>query len=106
LSAFVIPCSGFLVFGWEDVGLVDPDEVDGEAVNRWLFNTDKIDKALEYLMTHGHKVAGGDRLAKTIVSAANQKHANFITKASMRTTRYTKVSSLESSRTLLSTATA
>jgi type I restriction enzyme, R subunit len=60
---------------WEDAV---PDEVGSEAINRWLFNTDTVDKALEHLMTHGHKVAGGDRLAKTIVFAANQKHANFI----------------------------
>jgi type I restriction enzyme, R subunit len=63
---------------WNDSGLVDADEVGASAVNRWLFNTDTADKVLEHLMTHGHKVAGGDRLAKTIVFAANQRHANFI----------------------------
>jgi type I restriction enzyme, R subunit len=63
---------------WEDAGLPVPDEVGSEALNRWLFNTDTVDKVLEHLMTHGHKVAGGDRLAKTIVFAANQRHADFI----------------------------
>ncbi len=29
-------------------------------------------------MEHGIKVAGGDRLAKTIIFAANNKHAEFI----------------------------
>ena len=29
-------------------------------------------------MTHGHKVAGGDRLGKTIIFAKNQAHAEFI----------------------------
>jgi type I restriction enzyme R subunit len=55
-----------------------PDEVGAEAVNKWLFNTDTVDKVLELLMTRGHKVAGGDRLGKTIVFAKNNAHANFI----------------------------
>lgn len=55
-----------------------PDEVGAEAVNEWLFNTDTVDKVLELLMTQGHKVAGGDRLGKTIVFAKNNAHANFI----------------------------
>jgi hypothetical protein len=33
---------------------------------------------LEHLMTHGQKVAEGDRLAKTILFAKNQAHARFI----------------------------
>ena len=49
-----------------------------EAVNKWLFNTDTVDKALEVLMTRGHRVAGGDRLGKTIIFAKNQRHADFI----------------------------
>jgi len=55
-----------------------PDEVGAEAVNKWLFNTDTVDKVLELLMTRGHTVAGGDRLGKTIVFAKNNAHANFI----------------------------
>lgn len=55
-----------------------PDEVDAAAMNRWLFNADTIDKVLETLMTHGRRVAGGDRLGKTIVFAKNQRHAAFI----------------------------
>ncbi|MGV9709338.1 DEAD/DEAH box helicase family protein [Gordonia sp. NPDC003424] len=55
-----------------------PDAVDAEAVNKWLFNTDTVDKALEVLMTRGHRVAGGDRLGKTIIFAKNQHHADFI----------------------------
>lgn len=37
-----------------------------------------MDKVLAYLMTRGLKVAGGDRLGKTIVFAKNQAHADFI----------------------------
>jgi len=62
---------------WDEEGNA-PDEVGAEAVNKWLFNTDTVDKVLETLMTQGHKVAGGDRLGKTIVFAKNNAHANFI----------------------------
>jgi type I restriction enzyme R subunit len=62
---------------WDDEGGA-PDEVGAEAVNKWLFNTDTVDKVLETLMTRGHKVAGGDRLGKTIVFAKNNAHAEFI----------------------------
>jgi type I restriction enzyme R subunit len=62
---------------WNDEGQV-PDRVEAEAVNKWLFNKDTVDKMLEHLMTRGQKVAGGDRLGKTIVFAKNQRHAEFI----------------------------
>ncbi|KAE9640434.1 DUF4145 domain-containing protein [Pseudomonas sp. PB103] len=55
-----------------------PDEVSADAVNRWLFNTDTVDKVLQTLMERGHKVAGGDRLGKTIIFAKNNAHAEFI----------------------------
>jgi type I restriction enzyme, R subunit len=55
-----------------------PDEVSAEAVNRWLFNADTVDKVLEHLVCHGIKVAGGNRLGKTIVFAKNHAHAEFI----------------------------
>ncbi|HUG23260.1 DEAD/DEAH box helicase family protein [Piscinibacter sp.] len=62
---------------WDDEGNV-PDRVEAEAVNKWLFNKDTVDKVLEHLMTRGLAVAGGDRLGKTIVFAKNQAHAEFI----------------------------
>jgi len=55
-----------------------PDFVEAEAVNKWLFNIDTVDKVLAHLMTRGMKVSGGDRLGKTIIFARNQAHANFI----------------------------
>ncbi|MBB4817627.1 type I restriction enzyme R subunit [Pseudomonas alcaligenes] len=64
-----------LDWGDEDAA---PKEVGAEAVNRWLFNTDTVDKMLETLMTRGHKVAGGERIGKTIIFAKNDKHAKFI----------------------------
>jgi type I restriction enzyme R subunit len=63
---------------WDDEGADPPDAVGAEAVNKWLFNADTVDKVLEHLMTRGQKVAGGDRLAKTILFAKNQTHADFI----------------------------
>ena len=62
---------------WDDDGTV-PDRVEAEAVNKWLFNKDTVDKVLAHLMTRGLKVAGGDRLGKTILFAKNQAHAEFI----------------------------
>jgi len=62
---------------WDDEGNA-PDRVEAEAVNKWLFNKDTVDKVLEHLMTRGLKVAGGDRLGKTIIFAKNQDHAEFI----------------------------
>lgn len=62
---------------WDEESGV-PVRVEAEAVNRWLFNEDTVDKVLEHLMTRGLKVAGGDRLGKAIVFAKNQAHAEFI----------------------------
>ncbi len=55
-----------------------PDKVNAAAINSWLFNKDTVDKVLQHLMEHGHKVEGGDRLAKTILFARNHTHAQFI----------------------------
>ena len=62
---------------WDDEGTV-PDRVEAEAVNKWLFNKDTVDKVLAHIMTRGLMVAGGDRLGKTILFAKNQAHAEFI----------------------------
>ena len=55
-----------------------PDEIDSAALNKWLFNTDTVDKVLAHLMEHGIKVEGGDKLAKTMIFARSHKHAMFI----------------------------
>ena len=57
-----------------------PDRVNATAINSWLFNQDTVDKVLQHLMEHGHKVEGGDRLAKTILFARNHEHAQFVEK--------------------------
>ena len=55
-----------------------PEEIGGSNVNRWLFNTDTVDKVLAYLFEEGIKVKGGDVLGKTIIFARNHDHAVFI----------------------------
>lgn len=55
-----------------------PDEINSAALNNWLFNSDTVDKVLASLMQGGIKVAGGDRLGKTIIFARSHTHANFI----------------------------
>ena len=55
-----------------------PEEIDADALNKWLFNTDTVDKVIGHLMQHGIKVEGGDKLAKTIVFARSHNHAKFI----------------------------
>ncbi len=55
-----------------------PEEIDAPALNKWLFNTDTVDKVINYLMQNGIKVEGGDKLAKTILFARSHNHALFI----------------------------
>lgn len=63
---------------WEDK--LPSGDIDANAVNKWLFNEDTVDKVLRHLMTHGLRVAEGDRLGKTIIFAKNHDHAMFIAK--------------------------
>ncbi len=55
-----------------------PEEIDARALNKWLFNTDTVDKVLGHLMQNGIKVEGGDKLGKTMIFARSHKHAKFI----------------------------
>ncbi len=55
-----------------------PDEIDSAALNKWLFNTDTVDKVIGHLMQNGIKVEGGDKLAKSIIFARSHAHAKFI----------------------------
>ncbi|MFT0847312.1 DEAD/DEAH box helicase family protein [Actinomycetaceae bacterium L2_0104] len=61
---------------WGEEG--PPEAVDAGVLNTYLFNEDTVDKVLSTLMLEGYKVAGGDRLGKTIIFAKNQAHAEFI----------------------------
>lgn len=65
---------------WDEENGDPPDSINAEAVNKWLFNADTVDKVLAHVMTDGVKVAGGDRIGKTIIFAKSQAHAEFIEK--------------------------
>lgn len=62
---------------WDDTGQI-PARVEAGAINKWLFNEDTVDKVLAHVMTRGIKVAGGDRLGKTIIFSKNHDHALYI----------------------------
>lgn len=55
-----------------------PEYIPSPAVNEFIFNQNTVDTVLEDLMTKGIKVAGGDRLGKSIIFAQNKKHAEYI----------------------------
>lgn len=55
-----------------------PDFMPPPAMNAFIFNQQTVDYVLEHLMNKGQKVAGGDKLGKTIIFAANHKHAVYI----------------------------
>jgi len=55
-----------------------PDYIPSAALNQFIFNQDTVDRVLEDLMTKGIKVAGGDRIGKTIIFAQNKDHAQYI----------------------------
>ncbi len=62
---------------WDEEGNT-PEKVEPAAVNKWLFNIDTVDKALEHLMRNGLRVEGAQKLGKTIIFAKNHQHAIFI----------------------------
>lgn len=55
-----------------------PDFIPSAALNNFVFNEKTVDMVLQDLMERGIKVAGGDRLGKTIIFAQNKRHAEFI----------------------------
>lgn len=55
-----------------------PDFIPSPAINDFIFNQSTVDTVLEDLMIKGLKVAGGDRLGKTIIFAQNKMHAQYI----------------------------
>lgn len=55
-----------------------PEVIPSEKLNKFVFNETTVDIVLQDLMERGVKVAGGDRLGKTIIFAQNKRHAEFI----------------------------
>ena len=60
----------------EDDGM--PDFIPSAELNKFVFNEVTVDTVLQDLMERGIRVAGGDRLGKTIIFAQNKRHAEFI----------------------------
>lgn len=58
--------------------LEEREEVLPSEVNTFLFNEDTANKMFRQLFTDGIHVEGGDVIGKTIIFAANNKHAQFL----------------------------
>lgn len=57
---------------------VMPEEINSEALNKYVFNQKTVDHVLQDIMERGIKVNDGDLLGKTIIFAQNQNHAKYI----------------------------
>lgn len=55
-----------------------PEAIPSEKLNTFVFNADTVDTVLQDVMARGIRVAGGDRLGKTILFAQNKRHAEFV----------------------------
>jgi len=60
----------------EDDGL--PDFIPPAKLNKFVFNETTVDIVLQDLMERGIKVAGGQRIGKTIIFAQSKPHAEYI----------------------------
>jgi type I restriction enzyme R subunit len=61
-----------------------PEAIPAPAVNKFIFNEGTVDQVLQDLMTNGIRVAGGDRIGKTIIFAQNKRHAEYIVQRFMK----------------------
>lgn len=61
----------------EDDGIV-PKFKPSNEMNKFIFNQNTVDLVIQNLMNRGIKVAGGDRIGKSIIFAQNKRHAEFI----------------------------
>lgn len=55
-----------------------PENIDGGAINEWIFNKNTIKQVLNILMTNGLKVDYGTKIGKTVIFAKNHKHAEAV----------------------------
>lgn len=63
---------------FEAQGYETPDYIPETDIDRWLFNQQTVDNVLQTLMEKGIRVDGGETLGKTIIFAANRRHADYI----------------------------
>lgn len=69
----------------EKLGLLELEDdeledfkISSSQINDFLFNDNTVDLVLDHLINHGLKVAGGDKVGKSIIFAKNHRHAVFI----------------------------
>lgn len=55
-----------------------PRDIISPEINKYIFNTQTIDRVLQELMERGLKVDSGEKIGKTIIFAHNSEHANLI----------------------------
>ena len=55
-----------------------PDFIPSAKLNKFVFNRQTVDLVVQDLMERGIKVAGGDRVGKSIIFAQTKKHAEYI----------------------------
>lgn len=53
-------------------------DIRSNEIFKYIYNIDTIDQMLQDLMDNGLKVSSGDRIGKTIIFAANSRHARMI----------------------------
>lgn len=63
---------------FHEAGEEVPDFIPETDIDQWLFNEQTVDAVLETLMSEGIHVDGGQTLGKTIIFAANRRHAAYI----------------------------
>ena len=55
-----------------------PEEANADEINAKLYNKDTIRQVVGQVLKHGIKVAGADRIGKTIFFTRNRKHAELV----------------------------
>ncbi|WP_040358215.1 DEAD/DEAH box helicase family protein [Corynebacterium durum] len=55
-----------------------PEEANSDEINAKLYNKDTIRQVVGQVLKHGIKVAGADRIGKTIFFTRNKKHAELV----------------------------
>ncbi|MBQ9021231.1 MAG: DEAD/DEAH box helicase family protein [Eggerthellaceae bacterium] len=63
---------------YQEEGEEVPEYIPESDIDVWLFNDETVDGVLQMLMEKGIHVDGGETIGKTIIFAANRKHAEFI----------------------------
>ena len=62
-----------------------PEEANADEINAKLYNKDTIRQVVGQVLKHGIKVAGADRIGKTIFFTRNKKHAELVYKILIET---------------------